>query len=332
MPSLAPRAAWVAGEARPCGGAAISAVGMCVPARTVTSATIAERLGVGEEWILTRTGVRERRVAGEGESVTSLATAAGRQALERAGVEAATLDLVVVATAAADDLSPNAAPLVASELGATRAGAFDVGAACNGFLTGLALARGQVEAGHAERVLVIGAEVLSRLLDPIDRATAALFADGAGAALVVAVDGPGAIGPIVLRAEADADRCVHASQTERIIRMRGQKLFREAVERLCESTLEVVERAGVRLEEVNRFVYHQANARILDAVGERLGLRRDRVAVCIDRFGNTSSATIPIALADAESSGVLRPGDTVLIGAFGAGFTWGAGLVRWGGA
>ena len=330
MPSPATQAPPAAAESGPRGGAAIAAVGMSVPAGAVTNAAIAARIGVSEEWILTRTGVRERRIAGEGESVTSLAAAAGREALERAGVGAETLDLVLVATMAADDLSPNAAPLVARELGASRAGALDVGAACSGFLTSLALACGQVEAGRAERVLVIGADLLSRLTDPTDRGTAALFADGAGAALITAVDAPGAIGPIVLHAEGDVDRYVHASHAERLIRMQGHDVFREAVRRLCESTLEVAARAGLRLEEVDLFVYHQANARILDAVGERLGLRRERVVDCVERFGNTSSATIPIALADAESSGLLGRGDTVLLGAFGAGLTWGAGLLRWG--
>lgn len=310
-------------------GASIAAVGMSVPDTVITSAEVAERLGVSEEWILSRTGVRERRIAGEGDSVASLAVAAGRRALERARVEGADLDLVIVATMAADDLTPNAAPLVARELGAARAGAFDVGAACSGFLTSLVLACGQVEAGRAERVLAIGADLLSRLTDLADRGTAALFADGAGAALVAAVDAPGALGPIVLRAEGDVERWVHASHVERRIRMKGHETFREAVSRICESTLEVLARADLDLPDVDLFVYHQANARILDAVGERLGLPSRKVVDCIERFGNTSSATIPIALVDAEARGLLRRGDTVLLGAFGAGLTWGAGLLRW---
>ncbi len=322
-------------------GAVVAAVGMSVPERAVASAEVAALLGVEEEWIVSRTGVRERRIAAEGESLAAHAAAAGRQALERAGVEAGELDLVIVATMAADDLTPNAAPLVAAALGAERAGAFDVGAACSGFLTALALACGQVESGRAGRVLAIGADLLSRLTDPGDRGTAALFADGAGAALVSAsdaaavggwADGAAAIGPVVLRAAGDAERWVHASHDERQIHMQGHEVFREAVARLCEATLEVLARAGLDLADVDLFVYHQANARILDAVGERLGLPADRVVDCIDRFGNTSSATIPIALADAEARGLLRDGDTVLLGAFGAGLTWGAGLLRWGAA
>ena len=330
MPSAAAHPRGVAIRPAPAAGASIAAVGMSVPAGTVANAAVAERLGVSEEWILSRTGVRERRIAGEGDTVVSLAAAAGRQALERAGVDAAALDLVIVATVAADEILPNAAPLVARELGAVGAGVLDVGAACSGFLASLALACGQVEAGRAERVLVIGADLLSRFTDPMDRGTAALFADGAGAALVTAVDGAGAIGPIILRAEGDVDRHVHVSHSEQRIRMKGHETFREAVRRLCESTLEVLARAGLELDDVDLFVYHQANARILDAVGERLGLRPARVVDCIDRFGNTSSATIPIALAHAESTGLLRRGDTVLLGAFGAGLTWGAGLLRWG--
>lgn len=310
-------------------GAAVAAVGMSVPEAVVDSAEVAARLGVDEEWILGRTGVRERRIAGPGDSVLSLATAAGRQALERAGIDGAELDLVVVATMAADDLTPNAAPLVARELGAAGAGAFDVGAACSGFLTALALAAAQIEAGRAGSVLAIGADLLSRLTDPEDRGTAPLFADGAGAALVGAVEGEGAIGPIVLRAAGDVERWVRASHAERCIRMMGHETFREAVARLCESTLEVLARSQLEVGDVDLFVYHQANARILEAVGERLGLPSDRVVDCIDRFGNTSSATIPIALADAEAAGLLRRGDTVLLGAFGAGLTWGAGLLRW---
>jgi 3-oxoacyl-[acyl-carrier-protein] synthase-3 len=310
-------------------GAVLASVAGCMPEGVVPSARIAERLGVSEDWILARTGVRERRIAAAEERLDALATEAGRAALERAEVDPAVLDLVVVATVAADELTPNAAPLVAHALGARRAGAFDVGAACTGFLAGLAVAAAQVEAGRADSCLVIGADLLSRLTDRDDRSTAALFADGAGTAVIgTARDGAG-IGPIVLGADGAGAEAIRATHADRLIHMRGHDTFREAVRRLSEATLVAAERAGVGLEEVDLFVYHQANARILAAVAERLELPADRVIDCIDRFGNTSSATIPIALAEAEAAGRLEPGDTLMLAAFGAGFTWGVGVVRW---
>jgi 3-oxoacyl-[acyl-carrier-protein] synthase-3 len=310
--------------------AAIESVALAVPDTVVGNAQVAERAGVTDDWIVARTGVRERRHAAPGERLSSLAAAAGREALERAGVHPAGVDLVLVATMAADELTPNAAPLVAHELGAEFAGAYDVGAACTGFLSALQLAAAQIESGRAGRVLVIGAEVLSRIVDPSDRGTAALFADGAGAALVgPAGDEGGRIGPIVLGADGSGAEFIQADQRERVIHMKGHETFREAVRQLAGSTLEVAAMAGVRLDEVDLFVFHQANARILAAVAERLELDRERVIDCIDRYGNTSSATIPIALAEAVETDRLHSGDTVLLAAFGAGFTWGAGVLEW---
>jgi 3-oxoacyl-[acyl-carrier-protein] synthase III len=180
-------------------------------------------------------------------------------------------------------------------------------------------------------VLVIGADVLSRWTDPTDRGTAALFADGAGATLVgPAGEGTGAIGHIALHADGRGAEAIFARQDERIIRMQGHDTFKAAVHRLSESTLEAVEHAALQLDDIDLFVYHQANARILAAVGERLGIERERVIDCIDRYGNTSSATLPIALADARERGMLEPGMNVLLAAFGAGFTWGAGVIQWG--
>jgi 3-oxoacyl-[acyl-carrier-protein] synthase-3 len=310
--------------------AALASVAMAVPERVVTNATVAEGAGVTEQWIVHRTGVHERRHVSEGERLQDLATAAGRGALEEANVAAADVDLVLVATVAADDLLPNAAPLVARDLGATRAGAMDVGAACTGFLSGLALAAAQVEGGRCDNVLVIGADVLSRFVDRSDRGTAALFADGAGAALVAPATGEGRVHDIVLRSDAGGADSIRASHDEQIIHMQGHDTFKAAVLRMSESTLEATERAGLTLQEIDLFVYHQANARILAAVGERLGLDEARVVNCIDRYGNTSSATLPIALVDARERGMLEPGMNVLLAAFGAGFTWGAGVIEWG--
>ena len=309
--------------------AALASVAMTVPDQVIGNDRIAEQAGVTEQWIVHRTGVRERRHVRPGERVSELAVSAGRAALDGAGLEAAEVDMVIVATMAADELTPNAAPLVAHELGAHGAGAMDVGAACTGFLSGLSLAAAQVEGGRCEHVLLIGADVLSRITDSSDRGTAALFADGAGAAVVGPANGSGGhIGDIVLRADgagADAIRAEHGGT----IAMQGHDTFKAAVHRLSESTLDAARREGIALEDIDLFVYHQANARILAAVAERLELDRERVIDCIDRYGNTSSATLPIALAEAQERGMLEPGTTVLLGAFGAGFTWGAGVIEW---
>jgi 3-oxoacyl-[acyl-carrier-protein] synthase III len=310
--------------------AALTSVAMVVPERVVTNATVAEGAGVTEQWIVHRTGVHERRHVSEGERLQDLATAAGRGALEEAGVDATDLDLVLVATLVADELTPNCAPLVAHDLGATRAGAMDVSAACTGFLSALALAAAQVEGGRAQNVLVIGADVLSRFIDRTDRGTAALFADGAGAAVVApAENGHGRIGDIVLNCDGSGAPAIRAGHDDQTIRMQGHDTFKAAVHRMSEATLEATQRTGVDLDEIGLFVYHQANARILTAVGERLGLDADRVINSIDRYGNTSAATLPIALADARERGMLEPGMNVLLAAFGAGFTWGAGVIEW---
>ncbi len=311
--------------------AAIVSLAMAVPDNVVTNAAVAEGAGVTEQWIVHRTGVHERRHVTEGQRLQDLATAAGREALDAAGLSPRDADLVLVATVGADELLPNAAPLVATDLGADRAGAMDVGAACTGFLSGLSLAAAQVECGRCENVLVIGADVLSRFTDPADRGTAALFADGAGAVVVGAANGgPGMIGHIALHSDGAGADAIRAGHDDKIIRMQGHDTFKAAVHRLSESTVEAVENVGLELDDVGLFVYHQANARILAAVGERLGLERERVIDCIDRYGNTSSATLPIALADARERGMLEPGMNVLVAAFGAGFTWGAGVIQWG--
>lgn len=310
--------------------AALASVAMAVPERVVTNETVAAAAGVTEQWIVHRTGVHERRHVSEGERLQDLATLAGRRALEEAGVEPEDVDLVLVATLAADELTPNAAPLVAHDLGATRAGAMDVSAACTGFLSALALATAQVEGGRCENVLLIGADVLSRFTDKSDRGTAALFADGAGAVVIAPSDGGrGRIGDIALHCDGSGAECIRASHEEQILHMQGHDTFKAAVQRLSESTVEATQRAGLELDDIGLFVYHQANARVLAAVGERLGVESERVIDCIDRYGNTSSATLPIALADARERGMLDPGMNVLLAAFGAGFTWGAGVIEW---
>jgi 3-oxoacyl-[acyl-carrier-protein] synthase-3 len=311
-------------------GSAIASVADSVPAGVVANDEVAQRIGVSEDWIERRTGIRSRRIAQPQERLVTHATHAAAAALERAGVMPEALDLVLVATTTADEVMPAAAPQVAHELGASRAGAFDIGAACTGFVAALAVASGQIESGRARSALVVGADFMSRITDPRDRSTAAVFADGAGASVLVASDHPGRIGPIILGADgAGADHIV-AERDGGQIRMRGHETFREAVARLSLATMQAIHAADVRLEEIDLFVYHQANGRILTAVGERLGLPQDRVVDCIGEYGNTSAATLPLALAFSEREGRLGPGDRVLIGAFGAGFTWGATVVQWG--
>jgi 3-oxoacyl-[acyl-carrier-protein] synthase III len=311
--------------------ASILSVATELPPGRLTSAEIAEQLGITEDWILSRTGIRERRRAGADERLTDYATRAGRQALERAGVDAADLDLVIVATMSQDELTPNTAPLVAHALGANHAGAFDVGAACTAFLSGLAVGTAQIESGRAELILLVGADFITRITNYSDKRSAPLFADAAGAVVLGrAQDGRGGIGPIVLGADGAHGAKLIADHSDRLIRMDGPEVFRHAVARMSEVTLAAVERAGCGLDEIDLFVYHQANARITSALGTRLGLPHERVVDCIETLGNASAATLPVALTEAERDGRLRPGARVLLSAFGAGFTWGGGVIEWG--
>ncbi|MGZ4245664.1 MAG: 3-oxoacyl-ACP synthase III family protein [Solirubrobacteraceae bacterium] len=311
--------------------AAILSVATALPDGRVTSAELAERLGVSEDWIVSRTGIRERRQARPHERLSDFATRAGSRALEAAGVDAANLDLVIVATLSQDEVTPNTAPIVAHELGATGAGAFDVGAACTAFLTALAQGSANIESGRAQHVLVIGADFVTRLVDYSDRRSAPLFADAAGAVVLGPGDATrGSIGPIVLGADGSHAGTLFATVAERKIRMDGPEVFRHAVARMSEVTLDAVQRAGLTLADIDLFVFHQANARITRALGERLGLDPARVVECIETIGNASAATLPVGLAAAQADGRLAPGAHVLLAAFGAGFTWGGGVVQWG--
>jgi 3-oxoacyl-[acyl-carrier-protein] synthase-3 len=312
------------------GGAAVTAVGSALPTEVVTTGEIAARLGVTERWIESRTGVLERRVASAGERLSDLAARAGRDALARAALPPSSIDLVVVATCTADEAVPAAAPLVAGALGAERAGAFDVNAACTGFLAALDLACAQVESGRVANALVIGADLMSRLVDPSDRRTAALFGDGAGAVLVEGSDSA-RVGPVVLRSDASGAPHIRTEgHTRESLEMDGHETFKAAVTHLAEVTLEALAAAEQDVAEIDLFVYHQANARILGAVAEKLGLAPARVVNAIGSLGNTSAASIPLALAAAERDGLLAPGSRLLLAAFGAGFTWGATTLTWG--
>jgi 3-oxoacyl-[acyl-carrier-protein] synthase-3 len=303
---------------------------MSVPERRVSNAEIARRLGVDEEWISKRTGTSTRPWAEEGERLSDFAARAGAQALKRADLEPSELDLILVATSTADEITPNAAPLVAGLLGAERAGAFDVGAACTGWLGALSLAAGQIESERCRHVLVIGADFLSRFLDLSDRDTAVLFADGAGAAVVTRRDaGAGRIGPVILHSDSTGGDLIRLDRGGQIS-MQGQETFRAAVSCLSSVTEEALAAADLEREDIDLFVYHQANSRIIRAVGQRLGLDSHRVADYVARFANSSTATLPIALAVAEQEGRIAPGSRVLLASFGGGFTWGATVIDWG--
>ncbi len=313
--------------------AAILSLATELPKGRLTSRELAERYGISEDWILARTGIRERRRAAPEERISDYSARVGARALEAARLEAAELDLVVVATMTPDELTPNTAPLVAHALGASRAGAFDVGAACSGFVSGLALGAAQIESGRAERVLLVGADFVTRITDYEDRRSAALFADAAGAVVLgVGDEASGSIGPVVLGADGSHGQSIHATNEERKLRLDGPEVYRNAIARMGEVTLEAVARAGLTLDDIDLFVYHQANARITRALGERLGLTPERVVDCIEMLGNASAATLPVALAAALRDGRLRPGARVLVSAFGAGFTWGGGVIEWGSA
>lgn len=318
------------GAARGVGGAAVASVGMHLPANVVTSAEIEERLGLAPDWIERRTGIRARRIAGPQERLEDHAAAAALEALKNAGIDPVAVDLVLVATTTAHDIMPNAAPIVARAIGTDRAGAFDIGSACTGFVSALATAAGLIDSGRCGCAVVVGADLMSRVTDPTDRGTAAVFADGAGAVVLVGTGEPSRIGPVVLGSDGSGAETIRVPRDTGKIHMLGHETFKEAVSRLSEATVQAAAAAEVELGSIDLFVYHQANGRILSAVGERLALRSDRVVDCIAEYGNTSAATLPLALAHSVESGRLRDGYRVLIGAFGAGFTWGATVVEWG--
>jgi 3-oxoacyl-[acyl-carrier-protein] synthase III len=330
--SIAREATRTGATPKPQRTATITGLGHWVPAEVVPNSALAGRLGVDDQWIIKRTGVHTRRRAAPTDRLSDMATWAGRRALTDAGIDAYDLDLVLVATMSQDEITPNAAPLVANALGAERAGAMDIGAACSGFLAALRMAAGQIETGRAERILVIGAEALTRLLDYDDPKTAHLFGDGAGA-VVLGAGGPGVmgeIGPIMLAADGSLGPAITCGYDDRVIRMDGHSTYQTAVKRLSEATVSAVARAGMELDDVDLFVYHQANGRIIRAVGERLDLEPAKVADYVAHMANTSAASIPLTLSLLREDSRLRPGQKVLVAAIGAGFTWGAGIVEWG--
>lgn len=310
-------------------GCAVQGLGTALPDHVIPSAEVAARLGVDEDWIVQRLGIHGRHVLSEGERLSDLAVLASRRALEDAAVDPAEVDLVVVATTTADEMLPNMAPLVAAGVGAPGIGAFDVGAACSGFLPALSVGAGQIEAGRADSVLVVGADALGQHLDPDDKRTAALFGDGAGA-VVLLVSDEARVGPGRLWTDGSSANLVRMPHDTQIITMEGPETYRHAVASLTDATRKVLDEAGLEIADVDLFVYHQANSRILRAVSDRLGLEERQRVETLAETGNTSAASIPLALAAVAAEGRLQAGSRVLLGAIGAGFVWGACLLQWG--
>jgi len=317
--------------------AVITGTGSYAPSRVMTNDDFAAYLETNDSWIRERTGIRERRIAAEDESTSDLAVMAATKALAAAGLSPSDLDGILLATATPDLLFPSSACLVQARLGASRAFAFDLNAVCSGFVYAMTVAKSMVESGAASRLLVIGSEVMSRSLDWSDRGTAILFGDGAGA-VVVEASSVARRGLETFRVRADGRHweMIHvpgggARKTGEppTIRMKGGETFKMAVRQLQESVEEVLAASGVSASEISLLVPHQANIRIIDALAGRLGLPPEKVMVNIDRYGNTSAASIPVALDEAVRAGRVREGERVLLTAFGAGVTWGSGLLTW---
>jgi 3-oxoacyl-[acyl-carrier-protein] synthase-3 len=323
--------------------AVIAGIGSFLPSRAVSNAELAERLDSSDEWIRSRTGIGRRYFAEPGTTTSDLATGAAERALKSAGQTS--VDCVVLATTTPDRRCPATAPLVATRLGMSGIAAFDVSAVCTGFLYGLATGAGLIATGGAERVLVIGAEIFSSILDPTDRTTSVIFGDGAGAVVLRRGDAaePGAVGPIDLGSDGDGRDLitVRGGGTEQRLagtepdprheyfEMAGKEVFWRAVQRMRASSAAVLDRAGWTPADVDRMVCHQANARILASLADALGIDRDRAISDIAEVGNTAGASIPLAMDRALTAGRLRPGHRLLLTAFGGGLTWGATVLTW---
>ncbi|MBA3955449.1 MAG: ketoacyl-ACP synthase III [Acidimicrobiia bacterium] len=305
-------------------GAAVTGWGVALPETAVTNADLEARLDTSDRWITERTGIRERRIGG---TTGELATAAARQALVAADAAPASVELLILATSTPDQQMPATASVVQDALG-LQCGAFDVNAACSGFVYALVAGAGMTSVG-ARRVLVVGADVMSRLTDQQDRSTAVLFGDGAGAVVLDAVDGPGQILGWNLGSDGSLRHLLQAD-IGGYIRMEGKEVFRRAVRVMIESTEAALARAGLTTADVDLLVPHQANTRIISAACERLGIPMERTVSVLDRTGNTSAASIPLALGHAASTGRLAKGDIVLLVGFGAGMTWASVVLRWG--
>ncbi len=316
----------------------ITGLGAYVPERVLSNHELSTIVDTSDEWIMARTGIRERRIAAPEEALTDLALPAATTALAQAGVEGKDVDLLLCATVTPDMMFPTSSALLADTLGAKDAAAYDLLAGCTGFMYALAQAYGMIAAGLAERALVVGGDVLSRILDWTDRSTLVLFGDGAGAVVLERVEQPGFLGfelgadgggGIHLSLPGSGSRRIDDATGNGFVHMNGREVFKFATRVLVSSAEAVLERCGVAVEDVDVYVPHQANVRIMDHAAQKLGIPRDRMVVNVDRYGNTSSGSIPLALADAQRDGRLKKGDLVLMTGMGAGLTWGSGLMEW---
>jgi 3-oxoacyl-[acyl-carrier-protein] synthase-3 len=323
--------------------AVITGWGMYAPSRVMTNDELTRLVDTTDEWIVTRTGIHERRIAADDETTTTLSVHASRDALAVAGVDAADVDLVIVGTCSPDYPLPATAVLVATELGATRAAGFDLQAACSGFLFALATGSSFIRSGTYRNVLVIGVEVLSRFIDWTDRNTCVLFGDGAGAVLLSASDEPGGLlgadlfsdgtgcegiivpaGGSALPASAET-----VAGNQHTIHMLGREVYKYATRQLADSAANALRDAGLGVADIDQFVFHQANLRIIESVQKQLGIPAEKLFINIEKYGNTSAASVPMALVEAVAAGRIKPGDRVLMVAFGAGYTAGAAVVEW---
>lgn len=324
--------------------ARVAGSGIALPSNVVTNADFEKTLDTNDQWIIERTGIRERRIAAPGESLASLCQTASLEALRRAGLAPADLDAIIVATVSADRRLPSQACDLQAVLGAHNATAFDLAAACSGFLYALTVAEGMMATGQARRVLVVGAEKLSTITDFTDRATAILFGDGAGAVVLVPADGSGSgILSSFLKSDGRLADLLYIPGgggadpiSEKVVRershymkMAGREVFKAAVLAMAEASDEALRRAGVTADQVDLLIPHQANVRIIEATAKHAGIPMSKVMVSVDRHGNTSSASIPLALGEAVAEGRVQPGSLLLLVAFGAGFTWGSVVIRW---
>jgi len=317
----------------------IQGTGSALPRRCMTNDELATMVDTSDTWIVERTGIRQRYIAGEGETTASLATDAARAALEMAGIEASEIDLIILATATPDQTFPASATIVQAALGITDCVAFDVAAVCSGFLYAITVADNMLRGRAARTALVIGSETFSRILDWEDRTTCVLFGDGAGAVVLRAEESADENGRGILASRLHADGRHNGllnvdggpSTTGTVgkVRMKGQDVFRHAVVNLASVMREVLGDAGIAADQVNWLVPHQANARILDATARKLGLSSDRIVVTVDRHANTSAASVPLALDTAVRDGRIKQGDIVVLEAMGGGFTWGASVLRY---
>ena len=320
----------------------ITGLGSRVPEKVLTNDDLSKLMDTSDEWIVERTGIHERRVAADDQALSDIALPAARAALAQAGLEAGTIDLLIVATITPDMAFPSAGAIIADELGATDAAAYDLSAGCTGFMYAVAQGYGMVAAGLARHALVVGGDVLSRILDWSDRGTAVLFGDGAGAVVLERVSEGGFLGFELgadgsggpqLYLPAGGSRAPATAETvaehKHYVQMNGREVFKFATRILVTSAEKVLAECGKTIDDVDVYIPHQANVRIIDHAAEKLGIPKEKIVVNVERYGNTSSGSIPLALADARAEGRLQEGALVLMTGMGAGLTWGSGLIEW---